>query len=156
LRLATRRSTQGLRAVHMLLFRLPWLPERLVLAGDARGLRAFLVRSGLPRGQADHYVRRMQQPGALSAALGWYRSIRASRGQGPRRVDVPTTHLWGRHDPFFTPTAARLTREFVRGPFRSVDLDAGHWLPETRPDEVAAAVLHRVRSLSGGGAGELG
>jgi len=32
----------------------------------------------------------------------------------------------------------------VASDYRFVELDAGHWLPETRPDDVAAAVLSRA------------
>jgi pimeloyl-ACP methyl ester carboxylesterase len=54
---------------------------------------------------------------------------------------VPTGYLWARRDRFFAPTAARRTEEFVTGPFTESELaDAGHWLPETRPNEVAELV----------------
>jgi hypothetical protein len=32
----------------------------------------------------------------------------------------------------------------VRGEYRFVELDAGHWLPETRPVDVAEAILERA------------
>jgi pimeloyl-ACP methyl ester carboxylesterase len=133
----------------MAFFQLPALPERVLLAGGGRALRDLLVRTGLPAEHADRYTARMREPGALTAALGWYRSVAASRGRGPGRVAVPTTYLWGRHDPFFARGAARRTGDFVRGPYREEELDAGHWLPETRPREVADAVLRRAGSGPG-------
>ena len=84
----------------------------------------------------------MSEPGALRSALGWYRAIPASRGYGAGRIRVPTGYLWGSRDPFFARAAAEGTRAFVRGPFTERELpDAGHWLPETRPAEVADMVL---------------
>lgn len=57
---------------------------------------------------------------------------------------VPTTYLWGAKDPALRRKAARLTQDHVRAPYRFEELDAGHWLPETRPDEVADAVIAQV------------
>jgi pimeloyl-ACP methyl ester carboxylesterase len=40
------------------------------------------------------------------------------------------------------------TADHVAGPYEVVELDAGHWLPETEPDAVAAGILARVRSTT--------
>jgi hypothetical protein len=42
--------------------------------------------------------------------------------------------------------AAEATARFVRAAYLFVELEAGHWLPERHPDEVAALVLDRVSS----------
>ena len=42
--------------------------------------------------------------------------------------------------------AAELTANYVAGPYEVVELDAGHWLPETEPDAVADGILARVRA----------
>ena len=49
-------------------------------------------------------------------------------------------------NPYVHAPAAELTREHVTGPYEFVELDATHWLPETRPDECAAAIIRRVRA----------
>jgi pimeloyl-ACP methyl ester carboxylesterase len=59
-------------------------------------------------------------------------------------VEVPTTYIWGSRDPFLGRVAAELTAEHVTGDYELVELDAGHWLPETRDAEAAAAILRRV------------
>ena len=139
---AVLRSSQAARSAYMAFFQVPWLPERVTLAGGGRLLRSALRGSGLPSSRAEHYTARMLEPGALSAALGWYRALPTSRGYGAGRVRVPTGYLWGRRDPFFAPAAAERTAAFVTGPFTERALpDAGHWLPETRPVAVAELVL---------------
>jgi pimeloyl-ACP methyl ester carboxylesterase len=52
--------------------------------------------------------------------------------------------VWGRHDPALGRAAAERTRRWVAADYRLIELDAGHWLPETRPADVADAVLSRV------------
>jgi pimeloyl-ACP methyl ester carboxylesterase len=151
MRAAGLRSSQAARSAYMTVFRLPWLPETVALAGRAHLLRSGLRASGLPGRQADHYAERMSEPGALRAALGWYRAIPASRGHGAGRIGVPAGYLWGSRDPFFARAAAEGTRDFVRGPYTVRELpDAGHWLPETCPAEVAAMVLKVVDGAARG------
>ena len=59
---------------------------------------------------------------------------------------MPTTYVVGRHDPFFSGAAVRRTAELVTGPYRLVELDAGHWLPEQQPGAVVDAVRGAGRS----------
>ncbi|GAB2674831.1 alpha/beta fold hydrolase [Thalassiella azotivora] len=142
---ASVRSDQALRSWYMGLFQLPYLPERL-LAGRVDGL---LRRAGLPADDAQRYARRMAEPGALTAALGWYRAMPLSFRSAAHPVTVPTTYVWGAKDTALGRTAAERTALHVRAPYRFEVLDAGHWLPEKRPDDVAAAVVRQVREAGG-------
>ena len=90
------RSSQGLRSAYIAAFQLPVLPELMVGLGGGRAFAAGLRRSGLDADVAAHYTARMREPGALTAALGWYRAIPVSRGRGAGRVAVPTTYVVGR------------------------------------------------------------
>jgi pimeloyl-ACP methyl ester carboxylesterase len=170
---AMRHGDQARRSWYMLAFQVPVLPE-LVLR---RSLPAVLRRTGLPDAQVDRYVARFREPGAASGGLAWYRALgphlprprlsrlprrgggasgrRRSRAAAPaagagRVVTVPTTYLWGRHDPALGRAAAERTAQWVGTDYRFVELDAGHWLPESHPDEVAAAVLARARGSAQG------
>ncbi len=134
-------SLQAVRSWYMLLFQLPAVPEWLL----ARGLRQTLAGSGLAAERADHYLARLAEPGALTGALNWYRGIPGPRGGALPRCPVPTTYLWGRSDVALGRTAAEATGRYVAAPYRFVELDAGHWLPESCPREVADVILHRVR-----------
>jgi pimeloyl-ACP methyl ester carboxylesterase len=62
------------------------------------------------------------------------------------RVAVPTTYVWGSKDFALGRHAAELTAEHVTGPYAFVELPAGHWLPEKRPEECAQAIIERVES----------
>ncbi|MEX5296448.1 alpha/beta fold hydrolase [Kocuria sp. CPCC 205268] len=140
------RSPQVLRSAYVGAFQLPILPEALL--GPC--LEDLLRRSGLPAADAARYAARMQEPGALTGALNWYRALPLSRLR-TGLVDVPTTYAWGSRDPALGRRAAELTAEQVRGPYRFVELDAGHWLPETRAGELAELVLERVGGAAAAG-----
>ena len=118
---------------------LPRLPERVVV----RRLEGLLISSGMPRAEAERYAGRMREPGALRAALGWYRAMGHSRG-AVHRCRVPTTFVWGRRDGFLGRQAAESTGAMVLADYRFVEVDEGHWLPERQPDLCAAEIAARV------------
>lgn len=142
---AYRDPWQAVHSAYVAFFQLPLLPEALL----ARGLTLGLRRSGLSAAVADRYAARMAEPGALTAALGWYRALRHSHGT-VHRVRVPTTYLWGRHDPFLGRRAAEGTQRLVKTDYRFVELDEGHWLPELAPQACAEAVLDRATGMGQG------
>ena len=141
------RSDQGLRSLYIGLFQLPLVPERLLLAGDGAALRRVLLTSGLSPELSEHYVRRMQEPGALSTALAWYRALPLDARDPVGTVRVPTLHLWSTRDFALGRTATEQTRRFVDAPYRLEVLEGlPHFIPELAPDRVAELVTEHVRA----------
>src|SRR4051794_13464468 len=70
------RSLQALRSSYVGFFSIPAVPEALLGAAHGRLLRRMLRTSGLPGRLADEYVDALTDPGALAAALNWYRAAR--------------------------------------------------------------------------------
>jgi len=138
-------SAQLLRSAYIGLFRIPRLPELALGARGLRGLRFLLTRGGLAPEWADRYTRALAEPGALSAALAWYRAA-TPFGVGLPPVPVPTRYLWGSGDPALGRRAAMTTGRWVTGPYRLDVLEgAGHWLPEHHPQELAQLVLDHLK-----------
>jgi pimeloyl-ACP methyl ester carboxylesterase len=138
-------SRQGLRSWYVGLVRLPALPE--LMAG--RTLAKSLRDSGLPPEFVDRYTAALAEPGALTGALNWYRGIPFSRRPPLGRIKLPASYVWGRHDIALARRGVELTAGYVVGPYEVVELEAGHWLPETKPDAVADAILARMRTTQG-------
>ena len=140
-------SDQGLRSYYMALFQLPLLPERLLLAGDGAVLRRMLHQGGLPDDAVDRYAAKMREPGALSAALGWYRALPLGARDKVGRVRVPTLHLWSSADVALNRAGTEATAQFVDAPYRLEILEGvSHWIPELAPDRVAELVTAHVRT----------
>ena len=146
---------QLLRSAYIGFFRIPRLPELALGARGSWGLRFLLARSGLAREWADSYARALAEPGALSAALAWYRAA-LPFDMGSPRVPVPTMYVWGSGDPALGRRAATTTGRWVAGPYRfDVLRRAGHWLPEHHAEELATLLLEHLagasaRPLTGG------
>jgi pimeloyl-ACP methyl ester carboxylesterase len=142
-------SDQALRSSYVGLFQLPVVPEALLLAGRGAVLRRTLRSGGLPADLADRYTDRMREPGALTAALNWYRAVPLS-GSPVGAVGVPTLHVWGDRDAFLGRTATEATAEFVDAPYALEVLEGvPHWIPELAADRTAELVTAHVRTHGG-------
>ncbi|MBB3086056.1 alpha/beta fold hydrolase [Geodermatophilus sabuli] len=118
--------------------------EEVLLADGARRLRR-MFGDAVPAEAVDEYVSVLSAPGALTAALNWYRAMNSSTPVDP--VDVPTTYVWSDGDVAIGRTAADGCTDCVRGDYRFVELaGVSHWIPEQAPEALAAAVLDRVAS----------
>ncbi|HEV7887025.1 MAG TPA: alpha/beta fold hydrolase, partial [Acidimicrobiales bacterium] len=136
-------SGQALRSYYMAFFQLPEVPERLLLARRGWLLKRQLQQMGLDAGLAAEHVGRMLEPGALTAALNWYRAVRV---RSIDDVHVPTLYIWSTKDAALGRRAAELTGEHVKAPYRFEVLDGvSHWIPEQRPHDVAKLLLDHIR-----------
>ncbi len=129
------------RSAYIKLFWQTGKAERVLLADDGRRLRRLL--DGVAPEAVDAYVAHLSAPGALTAALNWYRQMSADTRVGP--VDVPTTYLWSDGDVAIGRTAALACADQVTGDYRYVELaGVSHWVPEQAPADLARVVLERV------------
>jgi pimeloyl-ACP methyl ester carboxylesterase len=136
------------RSAYIRLFWQAGKAEQVLLEDGARRLRRMLgsrSETGVPEEAIDEYVAVLSAPGALTAALNWYRAM--SSGTPVDRVSVPTTYVWSDGDVAVGRTAAEFCAEFVTGDYRFVELPGvTHWIPEQAPRELATAILDRVAS----------
>ncbi|GAB10922.1 putative epoxide hydrolase [Gordonia araii NBRC 100433] len=107
---------------------------------------AVLLRRTCPRDA----VVKMQEPGALTAALNWYRAtfsgdIATKTACG--RVTIPTTMVWSDADSALGREQAEGSGDFVDADYRFVELTGvDHWVPENAPQELAAAIIARANA----------
>jgi pimeloyl-ACP methyl ester carboxylesterase len=130
---------------YIFFFQIPWLPEYVLLRNHAneigRGLRGSAVqKSVFPREETAKYQEAMSKPGAMTAALNYYRQVfrrlpRSSWGT-EFQVSVPTLLIWGEQD-------IALGIELTTGLEQWVDdieikriPDSGHWVQQEQPDKV--------------------
>ena len=106
----------------------------------------------MPGVAVERYLEVLRQPGALTAALNWYRAQRREDLEGLEPVRVPTLHVWSDGDPALGEVATRATAQHVQGPYRlEVLRGVSHWVPEEAADRLAALVLEHVRAVEASG-----
>lgn len=141
---------QRRKSLYMGFFALPFLPELLLSRNDYAALERIL------RGQArradafhdediEHYKDAISKPGALTAALNWYRAAaRGTRGMyraSGMQVQAPTLLIWGANDRFLGSELVVGTERFVADlTVRMID-DSSHWVQQDAPDEVTRHML---------------
>jgi pimeloyl-ACP methyl ester carboxylesterase len=133
------------RSAYIRLFWQAGKAEDVLLADGARRLRRMLDAPGVPAEAVDLYVEQLSAPGALTAALNWYRAMDSGTRVDP--VEVPTTYVWSDGDVAVGRTAAEACADQVTADYRFVELPGiSHWIPEQAPEQLARAVLDRVVS----------
>jgi pimeloyl-ACP methyl ester carboxylesterase len=145
--LGGRDPAQADRSSYIALFRRPEEPERLLLGedGSGSGLRKLFAQAGLDDAVADEYVAVHTQPGALTAALNWYRAMDTAHVDGLAPIVVPTRFIWSTEDPALGRVAAEATVEYVAGSYRFDVLEGvSHWVPEEVPDDLGRLVLEHL------------
>jgi pimeloyl-ACP methyl ester carboxylesterase len=105
--------------------------ESWFLDDDAAGLRRAL--SGLD--DIDDYVGVLTQPGAMTAALNWYRALDRGVVERMGAITTQTMYVWSTEDAALGRVAAEETASHVRGAYRFEVLEGvDHWIPEHAPE----------------------
>jgi pimeloyl-ACP methyl ester carboxylesterase len=144
-------ADQQERSRYVGLFLLQGKAERVLAEDDYRRLRAMFAigpnPDAVPRTIVDHFVRSLNRPGRLTAALNYYRANLVADGGawessikvGP--ITMAAALLWGDQDPALGRRAAEATAGHVVGEYRLEVLEgAGHWLQFERPAQVSLAL----------------
>jgi pimeloyl-ACP methyl ester carboxylesterase len=138
------------RSWYILAFQLPWLPERLVAARDFRALRRALGRQPIRPGaftaqDIDRYVTAAAQPGAMRAAINYYRAaFRANplaQAHGLRRVEIPTLIIWGEQDRYLGRELAEPDRAWVPNVRVERIAEASHWVQADASERVSRLMV---------------
>jgi len=138
---------QAKRSQHHTAFRQPEAINRL-RQDNFKMLRAGLEREGIAPENLDAHFRTLSEPGALEAAINWYRANNIASAEIPT-VSAPTLYIWGTADASVGRCAAELTAQFVSGPYRFVQIEGGgHFIVDQFPDRIAQLVIEHLRSTS--------
>jgi epoxide hydrolase 4 len=149
-----RGGDQLLRSWYIFFFQLPLLPEALMRAGHFALLRRMLTKQPVrPGAFSAHdlalYRQSLAQPGALTAAINWYRAA-FRRSPQPEKdavsCGVPTLLIWGERDAYLGP---RLTEGLEKwSPNLRVERipDASHWIQNDAPERVNELMIEFLRS----------
>jgi pimeloyl-ACP methyl ester carboxylesterase len=141
---------QQSRSSYITFFRTPWVPEVLFSFNDFSMLRDN-VYTDHPAEVTKEYLEVLSEPGALTAALNWYRAgdlrVEDSGELFQPEITIPTLFIWGDSDPVVGQAALDTQRGYFEGPFRELELDTGHWLMQSRPAATTSAILTHLKQV---------
>jgi pimeloyl-ACP methyl ester carboxylesterase len=106
----------------MLLFQFPWLPEALARWGEfalaERMVNDVVHRDGFTADEVARYKQAIAQPGALTAAVNYYRAMRDRPSRrmlfAPLTIDAPAMLIWGDRDRYLRTQLADASRRWVQ------------------------------------------
>ncbi|HYT27527.1 MAG TPA: alpha/beta hydrolase [Ktedonobacteraceae bacterium] len=140
---------------YIFFFQIPWLPEAFLLRNHANEVGrmlhgAALQKAAFPPEVTAKYQEAMSKPGAMTAALNYYRQLFRHLPPPATRentqVSAPTLLIWGEHD-------IALGIEMTYGLEQWVDdievkrlPDSGHWVQQEQPDKVNQLMLDFLQS----------
>ena len=135
---------QRKKSSYVFFFQLPWLPERRIRAGNYALLAKMLRRDPVTRGAFTDedirlYTEALARPGALTAAVNWYRAaLRFPPRVGSRTwpEGLKTLLVWGERDRYLGPGLLEGLDRWV--PDLTVERipDASHWVQADAPARV--------------------
>lgn len=133
------------RSKYIAFFRMPGgFAEAFFQAEDYKNLKA-VYQGKLTESQLHENLRRLSEPGALTAALSWYRALEPGKATG--KISVPTLYVWGSQDMALGETAALATAAHVSGPYRFERMEGvSHWLMAEIPQRIAGLVLEHIQT----------
>ena len=128
---------------YMLLFQFEGIAEEFLTQNDWEFARRWLRNEP----DLDRYIEDLSRPGALTAALNWYRAnAKPERfvGTPPEwpRIELPVMGIWSTGDFALTERQMVESEKHLDGPWRYERVDApSHWIPLHAPDKVNELLL---------------
>jgi len=98
-------------------------------------------------GEFERYVADLARPGALTAALNWYRANLSPHLELEQRaplpaVGAPTLGLWSSGDNYLTEDGMLRSADYVTGPWHYERIEgAGHWMQRDLPERINERLL---------------
>ena len=140
---------QQQRSQYILFFQQPGAAEEMLLANNAAALKAVWDKSSAE--EVAEYTSVLTAPGALTAALNWYRAnFGGGEGIDPAasqfEVTTPTLTIWGNQDQAVGRATTLNHNNYIKGPNRWLELDAGHWLVQEELDTVSGEILAHLKA----------
>jgi pimeloyl-ACP methyl ester carboxylesterase len=134
------------KSSYIALFREVGKAEEVLGEDDFMRLRLMLSTAGSAE-DVDEYVRVLGQPGALTAALSWYRAMRPGLVGEIGPITTPALYVWSTNDVALGRDAAEATGQYIDGPYRFEVLeDVNHWIPEEAADDLNRLLLEHLAS----------
>lgn len=154
---------QFARLWYMFLFQIPFLPEISIAVEDYVAMEnAFLQQPAgihhiekISQDDIEAYKKEISRPGALTAAINYYRALGLAIAWGPERssdersrgpVTVPTLLIWADSDVALGPQLIRGTSKHVDHLKIKVLNDCSHWAQQDCPEEFNAFVTEFLDS----------
>lgn len=135
------------KSKYIALFQLPFLPEWNIRSKGYNILHKLWDEQSAE--EIEDYLAIIKEKGALTAMLNYYRANnrlakRAGAEQILGDINVRTLFIWGNKDIAIGPAAVSKGHKYMKNEYKFLELDAGHWLIQTKYFEVKQAIIEHL------------
>jgi epoxide hydrolase 4 len=129
---------------YIFFFQLPRLPERMMAANGARGIKGAFYNMAVDKSRfgkdvLQTYADAALRPGAITAMINYYRALLRHRiDLGGARIDTPTLMIWGEEDSALNIRCTEGTEEWVPNLTLRRLPGVSHWVQQEAPETVNA------------------
>lgn len=135
---------------YMFFFQLPKLPEWLLTRNDYQKLAVALKTTTAKKGvisseDVEKYKKAWSEPGAITAALNYYRANIIKRmfgkSQKPEKIKVPTLFIYGEQDSAVLPQTVEGVGDFIEAEYTELRIpESAHWVQVEAREKVTDAL----------------
>ena len=142
---------QLMKSWYIFFFQLPWFPELMFTAKEAKGVADAFVnmavdKSRFPEEVLDVYRKNALRPNGMKYMINYYRAL--VRGGGASRqmkqgfpvIDVPTLMIWGEEDAALDRRTTLGTENLVNDFTIRYLANVSHWVQQEAPETVNAMI----------------
>lgn len=141
---------QRARSKYIRQFQIPFIPEMKMKAKNYAALRKLWTDQS-PE-EIDDYLRILKQKGALTATLNYYRGNYKQTKLAVTEnilgdITTPTLFIWGEKDFAIGRNAVEGAAQFMKGPYRFVPINAGHWIVDDSYEQIKPEIIKHLKQF---------
>jgi pimeloyl-ACP methyl ester carboxylesterase len=149
------------RSWYVLAFQIPGIPEWLIQQNLKEFVKRLFQEQAIRKGAFSSentaiYQTALSKPGALSAALNYYRQMLSpwhwlkDWGRPPNPITAPTLVLWGEDDSLLSQKLTQDLEQLIQAPYElKLIPHCGHWVQQEAPQTVNRELLTFLRQSPG-------
>lgn len=133
---------QKKRSWYMDFFQIPMIPETFfgfVVTGNPRSLWKLSSDE-----QVADYLSVFKEFDGRRSTINWYRANKDFSIQYGN-VSLPTILIWGNQDPAVGRAGVEMTKQYMKGEYSLIELDAGHALVQEKFERVNQEILNHIQ-----------
>jgi len=124
-------------------FQIPFLPEMNIRKNDFKLFRKLWKSSSVE--EVEENLSIFRNKSALTASLNYYRAnYKMFRNNNLGNINVATLFIWGKHDLAIGAVGVENSHQFMKAYYKFLKLDAGHWLIQTKYQEIKTEILEHL------------
>jgi len=124
-------------------FQVPFLPEMKIKKNDFELFRKLWKHSS--KEEVEDYLLIFRNKKSLTASLNYYRAnAKAFADESIGDIFVPTLFIWGENDIAIGAVGVEESHQYMKGYYKFVKLDAGHWLIQTKYNVIKDEIVNHL------------